>query len=235
MGLLKLLQDKFGHQDFKSQEQKDAVETLVREQVDIFVCMPTGSGKSIIYQLAAVSSVGKVAIVVCPILALIKDQCDSLAAKGINAASLNSKMTRTERVKVEKDLRLKFPVTQLLYITPEQCQTTAFKELLQSMMANSSVSYLVVDEAHCVAEWGRDFRPDYLKLGDLSDITRNTPWVALTATATKEMATEIASILRLQASFKSFRLSSLRNNLNYDVEFKNSKNVSILLHQTKQT
>ena len=185
------------------------------------------------YQLAAVAATGKVAIVVSPILALIKDQIDSLTEKGILAASLNSKMDKKEILKVRTDLKLKKPKLQLLYLTPEQCQTQEFTKLLSLMMDQGTVSYMVVDEVHCATSWGHDFRPDYLRLGSLRDITKHIPWIALTATASRLQQIEIATILKLRTGYRCFRMSSLRENLFYDVEFKSSKNVSTVLFQTK--
>ena len=196
--------------------------------------MSSGSGKSLVYQLAAVAAAGKVAIVVSPILALIKDQIDSLTEKGILSASLNSKMDKNEKLKVKNDLKFKKPNLQLLYITPEQCQTEEFTKLLKLMMDQGTVSYFVVDEAHCVTSWGHNFRPDYLKLGSLRVITKAIPWIALTATASREQQIEIATILNLRPGYKCFRTPCLRENLYYDVEFKSSMIVSTVLYQTKQ-
>lgn len=181
--------------------------------------MPTGSGKSLCYQLPAVLHPDKTTIVFSPLLALIKDQIDHLQALKIRAMSLNSKTGKGEREALFADLKSKKPLTRLLYITPEQAATKTFKALFENLLKFNKVGYLVVDEAHCVSQWGHDFRPDYLKLGVLR--TENVPCVALTATAGADVTKDIIKSLKLDKNLKLFKTSCFRENLFYDVFYQN--------------
>ncbi|GBP44640.1 ATP-dependent DNA helicase Q5 [Eumeta japonica] len=188
---------------------------------DVFVSMPTGSGKSLCFQLPAMLQKHKVAIVFSPLLALIKDQLDHLTRRNIKAESINSKMTSKERERVLNDLKSVKPDTRFLYVTPEQAATETFKSLLQHLVKYSKLSYIVVDEAHCVSEWGHDFRPDYLKLGNLRQQYKNIPWVALTATASAKVTTDVLKNLCLLEPVVQFKTPSFRENLFYDVIYQN--------------
>ena len=188
---------------------------------DVYVSMPTGSGKSLCFQLPAMLQDNKVAIVFSPLLALIKDQIDHLSKIKINAESINSKMTSKDRERVLNDLRSMKPSTRFLYVTPEQAATDTFKSLMEHLVKYKKVSYVVVDEAHCVSEWGHDFRPDYLKLGNLREQYKSVPWVALTATASAEVAKDILSNLKLLLPVAQYKTPSFRRNLFYDVMYQN--------------
>lgn len=183
--------------------------------------MPTGSGKSLCFQLPAMLQNNKVAIVFSPLLALIKDQIDHLTKLKISAESINSKMTVKDRERVLNDLRSMKPNTRFLYITPEQAATGTFKTLLEHLVKYKKVSYIVVDEAHCVSEWGHDFRPDYLKLGVLREQYKSIPWVALTATASTEVAKDILENLKLLQPVAKYKTPSFRKNLFYDIVYQN--------------
>ncbi|XP_075226628.1 recQ5 helicase isoform X2 [Lycorma delicatula] len=217
--LYKSLKVYFGHSKFKSDLQKDAVETIIKRKYDVFVSMPTGSGKSLCYQLPAVLQKDKIAIVFSPLLALMKDQIDHLQYLNICAETINSKMTQTDRQRVLNDLKCVRPNTRLLYVTPEQAATMTFKNILEDLYKYDKVSYIAVDEAHCVSQWGHDFRPDYLKLGQLRTLYPSIPWIALTATASAAVVDDIFKQLHLKNPVAKFKTPCFRSNLYYDVIF----------------
>lgn len=211
----------FGHKKFKSELQERAIRAIARGVHDVYVSMPTGSGKSLCFQLPTMLQVNKLSIVFSPLLALIKDQIDHLAKLKIPAESINSKLTTKERERIMNDLHSMKPDTRFLYVTPEQAATNTFKSLLEHLVKYKKVSYIIVDEAHCVSEWGHDFRPDYLKLGDLREKYRMIPWVALTATASVGVAKDILMNLKLIEPVAKYKTPSFRGNLFYDVVFQN--------------
>ncbi|XP_065169416.1 ATP-dependent DNA helicase Q5-like isoform X2 [Atheta coriaria] len=216
------LKKHFKFDDFKSKLQRDAIYEIARRKHDVLVSMPTGSGKSLCYQLPAMLHPKMVTIVFSPLLALIKDQIDHLVALKIRASSLNSKTTKNERENLLTDLKTMSPNTKLLYITPEQAATATFRDLFNNMVKFNKIAYIIVDEAHCVSQWGHDFRPDYLKLGVLRE-NNHIPFIALTATAGNDVRKDIISSLKMsKTNLKQFMTSCFRTNLFYDVIFQNT-------------
>ncbi|KAG6931614.1 RecQ like helicase 5 [Chelydra serpentina] len=215
----KTLKKIFGFDSFKTSLQESATMTVVKGENDVFVCMPTGAGKSLCYQLPAVLAVG-ITIVISPLIALIQDQVDHLLALKVKVYSLNSKLSAQERKIILADLASEKPQVKLLYITPEMAAASSFQPTLNSLVSRNLLSYLIIDEAHCVSQWGHDFRPDYLRLGSLRSRIPNTPCIALTATATKQVQDDIVVSLKLKQPVATFKTPCFRSNLFYDVQFK---------------
>ena len=188
---------------------------------NVFVSMPTGAGKSLCYQLPAVLFKG-VTLVLSPLIALIENQVQQLKAKSINAVALNSKTSALERKKIMADLHQKEPTIKLLYITPELASTTHFRAVLDGLYKLKKISLVAVDEAHCVSEWGHDFRPDYLKLGELREAFALVPWLALTATATPHVQRDVLKSLKMNHPVSVFKATCFRPNLFYDVKYKDA-------------
>lgn len=215
----KTLKKVFGFDSFKTSLQESATMAVVKGENDVFVCMPTGAGKSLCYQLPAVLAVG-ITIVISPLIALIQDQVDHLLALKVKVCSLSSKLSTQERKPILADLASEKPRVKLLYITPEMAAASSFQPTLNSLVSRNILSYLIIDEAHCVSQWGHDFRPDYLRLGILRSRIPNTPCVALTATATKQVQDDIVVSLKLKQPVATFKTPCFRSNLFYDVQFK---------------
>ncbi len=170
--------------------QEDALQPVL-EGRDTLVVMPTGAGKSLVYQLAALLKPEGVTVVVSPLIALMKDQVDALRARGVSAAYVNSSQTQTEQREVLG--RLVRGDLTLVYAAPERLRVPSFQRALRE----ARVTLLAVDEAHCVSQWGHDFRPDYLAIADARSAMGGPPCVALTATATPRVQDDIAAQLRL--------------------------------------
>ncbi|XP_077296095.1 recQ5 helicase isoform X2 [Arctopsyche grandis] len=216
------LKNVFGHEKFRNDLQEKAIRTIVKRSQDVYVSMPTGSGKSLCFQLPTMLCENKLTIVFSPLLALIKDQLDHLTKLKIKAESINSKMSTKDRENVINDLKSLKPNTKFLYVTPEQAATGTFKKILENLVKYKKLAYIVVDEAHCVSQWGHDFRPDYLKLGSLRTEHKSVPWIALTATASKDVVNDIIHNLKLTKSLVQFKTPCFRTNLYYDLIFLNS-------------
>ncbi|CAL1262317.1 unnamed protein product [Larinioides sclopetarius] len=219
--LYKTLKDVFKYDSYRSLVQKRAVEAVSNSSQDVFVSMPTGAGKSLCYQLPSLVSERKgLTIVVSPLIALMSNQMSQMQSLGIPTETINSKMPASERERVKKDLMSPSPRTKLLYITPELANTSGFHSLLDHLHKTNNIARIAVDEAHCVSQWGHNFRPDYLKLGLLRVKYPAVPWVALTATASIKVMDDVLAQLKLCQPVAIFKTSCFRPNLFYDVSFK---------------
>jgi len=186
--LTKQLAQHFGFSAFRP-GQREVIGTVLSRR-DAMAVMPTGQGKSLCYQLPATILPG-LTLVISPLIALMQDQVNALKARNIAAAAFHSGLTEQERDRVV--LHLKLRRLQLLYLAPERMQHERFLRLLRSLW----VSLLVVDEAHCISQWGHDFRPDYLNIGRLRRELENPPCLALTATATARVQADLCERLSL--------------------------------------
>ena len=178
---VEVLQEYWGYESFRPM-QEDIVRTAL-EGRDVLAILPTGGGKSVCFQVPAMMREG-IAIVVTPLIALMKDQVQNLTDKGIKALCVNAGMSRRE---VELTLNnAAYGDFKFLYVSPERLGTQLFRNYLSEM----NVSYIVVDEAHCISQWGYDFRPDYLQIGQIRKLV-DAPVIALTATATPQVAEDV--------------------------------------------
>ena len=183
-----LLAETFGHPGFRGR-QREVVEAVLAGR-DVLVTMPTGAGKSLCYQLPAVVLDG-LTLVVSPLIALMKDQVDALRRKGVRATFVNSSIGAKDRR--ERLERAKRGDLDLLFVTPERFRARDFAGALPDL----EITRLAVDEAHCISQWGHDFRPDYSRLGLYRRRLGGVPTIALTATATPAVAEDIAARLEL--------------------------------------
>lgn len=207
----------FGYDQFRFSQRRIIEQTLKNQ--DVLVIMPTGGGKSLCYQLPALLKDG-VTIVVSPLIALMQDQVSALQDNGIGATFLNSTLTLTEIRLREKALFS--GDTKLLYIAPERLFTPSFIELIDQLSKKVGISTFAIDEAHCVSEWGHDFRPEYRQLFQLKQRYPQIPIIALTATATSRVRADIVQQLRL--SDPEIHVSSFnRQNLYYEVKQKSKQ------------
>lgn len=210
------LQEFFGFDTFKGDQE--AIITNILNKKDTFVIMPTGGGKSVCYQLPALMSSGT-AIVISPLIALMKNQVDQLRAFGGResiAHFLNSSLTKADITKVKADVT--DCKTKLLYVAPESLSKEENVQFLKSI----NVSFVAVDEAHCISEWGHDFRPEYRKIRTIiNGIGDNIPIIALTATATPKVQSDIRKNLQMNDA-TLFKSSFNRSNLYYEIRPKNN-------------
>lgn len=200
-----ILKKYWGYDDFRGIQQ-EIIESIGSGH-DTLGLMPTGGGKSITFQVPALAMEG-VCIVITPLIALMKDQVHHLRMKGIIAAAIYSGMSRDDTVRILENCIL--GRTKLLYVSPERLESDLFLTKLRHM----KVSFITVDEAHCISQWGYDFRPSYLSIANIRDI-QPVPVLALTATATPRVVEDICE--RLGGGFHVFRMSFERKNLSYIV------------------
>jgi len=204
------LKDIFGFSSFR--ENQEEIVRAVLQGRDVFAVMPTGGGKSLCYQLPALFMEGT-CVVISPLISLMKDQVDSAESTGIRAAFINSSMSSGRRMDVMQQFRK--GGLDLLYMAPERLAAGDPADMLPA----SRLSFIAIDEAHCISEWGHDFRPDYLALSRLREIMPEVPLAAFTATATDRVQQDIISRLGLKEPLV-VRASFNRPNLFYRVEAK---------------
>ncbi len=205
--MLERLKAHFGFDRFLPLQEEVVNHVFARE--DALVVMPTGGGKSLCYQLPAVCFPG-LTVVISPLIALMKDQVDNLSANGIAAAFINSTLTSAEIVRTQA--RARDGSLKILYLAPERLALLGFRDFLRTL----DLSLFAIDEAHCISEWGHDFRPDYLNLKTLRADFPTVPVIALTSTATEKVRRDIAGQLELRQP-KVFSSGLNRANLTYAV------------------
>ncbi len=204
---LHILETVFGYPTFRGQ-QAEIVDVVARGG-DALVLMPTGGGKSLCYQIPSLLRDG-VGIVISPLIALMQDQVDALAEVGVRAAFLNSTQTYEESSRIERKLRT--GDIDIVYVAPERLMTPRCLDLLEA----SRISLFAIDEAHCVSQWGHDFRPEYIKLSILHERFPDVPRMALTATADQQTRAEIITRLQLDNA-RQFVSSFDRPNIRYQI------------------
>ncbi|HUH47013.1 MAG TPA: RecQ family ATP-dependent DNA helicase, partial [Arenibacter sp.] len=220
-----LLQQYWGFPDFKNSQE--AIIRAVLNGRDVMALLPTGGGKSLCYQVPALASDG-ICIVVSPLIALIKDQVESLKALGIKAIALTGGIP-FEEVNQLLDNCL-YGNYKFLYLSPERLQQERIKERILQM----NVSLIAIDEAHCISQWGNDFRPAYLECSLLRDLAPNVPVIALTATATDLVVKDICENLKLKQPLL-IKDSFSRDNIAFSVRWEEDKKyrLKILCQEAK--
>lgn len=204
------LKEYFGFDTFKSNQE--AIIKSLLEGKNVFVLMPTGGGKSLCYQLPSLIMEGT-AIVISPLIALMKNQVDAIRHMSQHdgvAHFINSSLTRSQVEKVKDDI--KAGITKLLYVAPESLTKESNIDFLKTI----KISFYAVDEAHCISEWGHDFRPEYRKIRPIINNIGNAPVIALTATATEKVATDIRKNLGIMDAV-TYKSSFNRPNLYYEI------------------
>ena len=215
--LLSILKARFGYDSFRDR-QEEIIENVLACR-DSLVLMPTGGGKSLCYQLPALVFDG-VTLIISPLIALMKDQVDALNANGIAARFINSTLSSSEMEQALAEVR--HGQVKLLYAAPERLTLPGFRRFLHSLDLN----LIAIDEAHCISEWGHEFRPDYRNLRQLREDFPSVPVIALTATATEQVREDIIAQLDLQRG-RVFLSSFNRANLSYSVQPKSTSWVAV--------
>lgn len=211
-----ILLEVFGYNQFRHQQQA-IVEHVIAGQ-DALVLMPTGGGKSLCYQIPALAREG-LAIVVSPLIALMQDQVEALQQLGVNAAFLNSSLSAEDNARITR--QVVSGEIKLLYVAPERLMVGSFLSLLDEVQQHVGLALFAIDEAHCVSQWGHDFRPEYRQLTILHNRFPDVPRIALTATADAPTRAEIISQLNLENA-RQFVSSFDRPNIRYHVGIKNN-------------
>jgi ATP-dependent DNA helicase RecQ len=198
----------FGYDEFRGAQEKIILNILAGKNT--FVIMPTGAGKSLCYQLPAIVKEGT-AIVISPLIALMKNQVDQMVSVGVNAKFLNSTLSKAEIVKVKKEITS--GEVKLLYVAPESLT----KEENIAFLRNANIAFVAIDEVHCISEWGHDFRPEYRRIKAIVSQIGDVPIMALTATATPKVQLDVMKNLNMEGA-NLFKSSFNRSNLYYEVK-----------------
>ena len=231
MNYQQILKQYWGYDDFRG-IQREIIESIGSGH-DTLGLMPTGGGKSITFQVPALAQEGT-CIVITPLIALMKDQVDNLRRRGISAAAIYSGLTREEIIVTLENAI--FGAVKLLYVSPERLSS----DLFQAKLRHMKVSFITVDEAHCISQWGYDFRPSYLQIAKIRELIPQAPILALTATATPQVVEDIQVRLARNtshtspANFQVYKMSFERKNLAYVVRRANDK-VGELIHILEST
>ena len=228
MNYQEILKSYWGYDDFRG-IQREIIESIGSGH-DTLGLMPTGGGKSITFQVPALAQDGT-CIVITPLIALMKDQVDNLRRRGIKAAAIYSGLSHEEILTTLENAI--FGGVKLLYVSPERLAS----ELFQTKLRHMNVSFITVDEAHCISQWGYDFRPSYLQIANIRKLVPNAPVLALTATATPQVVDDIQAKLMFNvpcSMFNVFRMSFERKNLAYVVRQAEDK-IGELLHILRNT
>lgn len=225
---VEILQKVWGYDNFRPLQEE--IVQAVLEGRDVLALLPTGGGKSVCFQVPALAREG-ICVVVSPLIALMKDQVEQLKKRGISATAVYSGMSKRE-IDITLD-NCVYGQVKFLYVSPERLQT----ELMQERVKRMNVNLLAVDEAHCISQWGYDFRPSYMKIAEFRELLPEVNCIALTATATEKVAADIQENLLFSKKREVFRKSFARENLSYSIRYEENKEAKLLeiLHKVPGT